>query len=141
MSSFDQRGQKVKKQTNIAGNQYKAGREMYVAGGDVRFGDARNQAAFAGELEKFLAELSRAAGAGEIEAEAALDVEHPLKKAVLEAKKPKPDKAKLLDYIGKAKTILTDLAAASTAGATVASAAATLGGMLGKACEAIKTLF
>jgi len=135
MSTFNQRGQTVHgKQTNVAGNQYKAGGDMHIAGGDIRFGDARNQAAFAAELEKLLAELARAAQQGQIAPEAAVDAEGPLKKAVLEAKKAPPDKSKLLDYVDKAKTVLTDLAAASTA-------AASLGGMLGKAYEAITRLF
>ena len=39
MSAFDQRGQKVGKQTNIAGNQYIAGGDIHHVEGDVVHGD------------------------------------------------------------------------------------------------------
>lgn len=37
MATFDQRGQKVKKQTNIAGNAYNAGGDVTIHGGEGRF--------------------------------------------------------------------------------------------------------
>jgi predicted sulfurtransferase len=126
MATFDQRGQKVKKQTNVGG-------DMYVAQQRINFAAARNAKDVATLLERLIAELNSAAKAGSLEPEVAVDAKHPLEKAVLEAKKPEPQKNRLLEYVAKAKQVMADAVGAS-------KAAATLGTLLGEAWANIKEL-
>jgi hypothetical protein len=86
---------------------------QYNAAGDIDFSEVQNHVALAAELEKLLAELSRASQAGIIDQDAYTDTEYQLKKAVNEAKKPEPNKETLLQRIKDATTLIGGIAAAS----------------------------
>lgn len=116
MSVFDQRGQQVTYQYNAAG--------------DINFGAVVNKVDLVGELEKLKAELKKAQEAGVVDEETALDADHHIQKAVIQAKKPEPDKKSMLDYLNTAKSTLEQVAA--------------LGGLvtgLAKAAELAQRLF
>jgi hypothetical protein len=98
MTIFDQRGQKVTYQFNVAG--------------DINLGAVENRQEAVVQLQKLIAEIEKAAQAGVIPEDAAVDAEHQLKKAVLVALKPEGDKKIILEYLGKAKTFVENLAAA-----------------------------
>ena len=149
MSDFDQRGQKVTNQTNVSGNQYNAGgdikhvegdvvggNKIHVEGdvvkgtkieGDVTLGDKIDLSELLRELASILDRLGEAERSGELDAETALDVEHPLKKAKLEVVKEPPDKTKLLGYVDTAKKVLDKAAGASKSAATLGTAVGSLG--------------
>ena len=69
MSAFDQRGQNVTNQTNIAGDQFNAGR-------DIVFGDKKTYIAIGDELTTLLLQVQSAAHSGDLDADAALEVKH-----------------------------------------------------------------
>ena len=146
MGGFDQRGQKVGKQTNISGDQYTSGRDIHRVEGDVVYGDKVAGDKIAGdkvagdknvyvaigaELQGLVQQVQEAAQTGDLDGDTALDAEYSLKKAALEADKDRPDKSKLLGYLDTAKTLLDKAAAAS-------KSAATLGAALGAAYAKIK---
>lgn len=99
MSIFDQRGQKVNYQYNIAGN--------------LNFGSATNSNDAVQELKKLLEEVNKATTKGVIDAEVSIDVEANIKKAVILAEKPQPDKQGILEHIQGAKTLIDGLASAT----------------------------
>ena len=92
MTVFDQRGQTVGWQYNAAGN--------------INFGAVSNRAAFHEELRKLEAEVASAISANAIEGEIAVDVEHAMKKAVIQAEKPEPEKSALVEYLTRAKDLV-----------------------------------
>jgi hypothetical protein len=117
MTVFDQRGQHVTYQYNAAG--------------DINFGMVQNKADLLGQLEALQAELARAVEQGVIEdEEVALDTETYLKKTIIQAKKPQPDKKKLVDHLNGAKALLGGI-----------TAAAGMVGALAKAAELVQKLF
>ena len=149
MSGFDQRGQKVGKQTNISGDQYTAGRDIHRVEGDVVYGDKVAGDKIAGdkvagdknvyvaigaELQGLVQQVQEAAQTGDLDGDTALDAEYSLKKATLEADKDRPDKSKLLGYLDTAKTLLDKAAASSKSaaalGATLGAAYAKITGWL-----------
>jgi AbiTii len=92
MSTFDQRGQQVQ-------NQYNAAR-------DVNIGSIQNQTVFLQELQKIKDEVSRAGEAKILIEDVVVDVEYEITKASQETKKTEPKKAKILEHMSKAKTLL-----------------------------------
>lgn len=159
MGGFDQRSQNVRKQINISGDQYNAGRDINKISGDVVHGDKFTGDKFTGdkvlgdkftgdkiagnknvyitigaELMTLLAQVREKAGAGDLDPVVALDVTESLKLAESEAKSEEPDKSKLLGHVAKANEILIKAAAGGEATATIASAA-------GTAFAAISALF
>lgn len=140
MSKFDQHGQKVGKQTNISGDQYTAGRDINRVegdwvegdkiagdkiGGDKVAGDKNVYVAIGEELKALLQQVQEAAQTGDLDGDTALDAEHTLKKAALEADKEQPDKTKLLRYMDTAKTLLGNAAAVSKSAAILGTALGT----------------
>jgi hypothetical protein len=99
MAIFDQRNQKVDYQYNAAG--------------DINFEGVQNRIGLTNELEKFKAELSRAAEAGAIDAEIVTDAEYQIAKAIQQSKKAEPDKKSILGHISNAKTLIEGVAATS----------------------------
>lgn len=99
MSTFDQRGQKVNYQYNVAGN--------------LNFGAATTSTDVVVELRKLLREINKATSAGVIDAEQSIDIESNIKKAVILAEKPQPDKQSILEYINGAKSIIESLTSAT----------------------------
>ena len=134
MGNFDQRGQKVTNQTNIAGNQYNAGRDITHVEGDLVqgvkvAGDKNVYVAIVEELKPLLRQVEEAAQTGDLDGDTALDAEYSLKKAVLEADKEKPDKTTLLEHLDKGKTVLDKAVGISKSAAALAAA---LGAAYGK---------
>lgn len=100
MTTFDQRGQKVTYQYNAAG--------------DINFGAVSSGADVVVELKKLLDEITKAISAGAIDAENGVDIESKVKKAIIQAEKPKPDKQSILDNIEGAKKIIEGMASATS---------------------------
>jgi hypothetical protein len=109
MATFDQRGQHVNYQYNAAGN--------------INFGAVQNKDEIAPELRKLLEEVSKATQAGAIKEEVAVDVEADLRKAVIQAEKPAPDKKSMLEYLDDAKALVEGVTSATGLVAGIAQAA------------------
>jgi len=97
MTAFDQRGQKVNNQINVAGN--------------FNFG-TNNVADMSSELQKLLDEVKKATKSGDIDAETGIDVEAKVKKAIVHAEKSSPDKKSILDNINGAKSLIEGVSSA-----------------------------
>ena len=139
MGNFDQRGQKVKNQTNVSGNQYNAGGNITHVQGDLVQGDKIAGDKIAGdkvagnknvsiaivkELQGLLKQVQEAAHSGDLDPETAVDAEHSLKKATIEAGKKQPDTSKCLEYIDNAKTFLDKAVGVSKSAAALGAALA-----------------
>src|SRR5574341_287514 len=92
MATFDQRGQIVNYQYNVAGN--------------INFGIAKNKEELAAELQKLLEEIEKAKQAGVLDADIAIDAEAAIKKAVIQSNKPEPDKNSIIECLTKGKTLI-----------------------------------
>lgn len=97
MSVFDQRGQQVIYQYNV--------------NGVINFGNVQNGNDLVGELEKLQAEVAKANTAQALPEEKSIDVEANIKKAVLQAQKPTPDKSIVIKYLDEARKLIIDVAA------------------------------
>jgi hypothetical protein len=116
MSVFDQRGQKVKYQYNVAG--------------DLNMEAVQSREEAVRQLEKLVAELQRAIQAGVIEGGATDAAQEHLKKAAEEAGQEAPDKEGILAHVDRAKTVIEGVAAAGG-----------LVGSLVKAAEMVQNFF
>lgn len=116
MAQFDQRGQQVNYQYNAAGN--------------INFGATASNTDVVGELRKLLDEINKAISAKAIDPENGVDVESKIKKAIIQAEKPTPDKQNILENIEGAKKIIEG----------VGSAAGLIGGFV-QAAEAVRRFF
>jgi len=87
---FDQRGQAVKYQFNIAG--------------DLKMSDVQSKQEAIDQLKKLQAEMGRAVEANVFDEDVATDAQYQVKKAVIEAQKPQPDKKTIADRLASAKT-------------------------------------
>jgi hypothetical protein len=140
MTRFDQRGQKVKNQNIISGNQYNAGGNITQVGGDMVYGDKVSGDKIVGdkvlgdknvsttivlELEALLKQVQEGVRSGDLDADIAADAEYPIKKAAIEAAKPEPDKSKMLEYLDTAKTTLEKVVGLSKSAAALATALGT----------------
>jgi len=99
MATFDQRGQTVN-------NQYNAAR-------DINFNSAESKDDVIRELRKLLEEVTKAAKSGAIKDEVAVDLEAEVKKAVIQAEKPEPNKKSILEYLATAKELVEGLTSAT----------------------------
>ena len=117
MNTFDQRGQNVKNQTNIAGDQLNAGRDINQVEGDMNVYEA-----IGSELNELLKQVEEAAETGDLDKETALDVELAIKKAKLEAEKESPDKKTLLEHLDSSKTLMDKVTGISKSAVALASA-------------------
>jgi len=99
-SVFDQRGQKVKTQYNIAG--------------DYNPAVAQDRATAVEELRKLMAELNSAADDDALPKKSAVKARQSVENAIVEAEEPKPDKNSILDYLATANEIITTAAGATT---------------------------
>jgi hypothetical protein len=120
MAIFDQRGQKVKYQYNIAGA--------------IDLEAVQSKAELIEQLEKLREELARATQEGAVDEEQGIDARAQVEKAVAQAQKPEPDRNKIVGYLGQARGIVSE--------ATTAVAAT--GGLLAalqKAAELAQKLF
>ncbi len=105
---FDQKGQTVKNQTNVAGNLNTSGN--YIAG-DF-FAAARSPTDVLKELEKLKGMVTEAAKESQLDEDTAGDVESNLKKAIDKAKQPEPDKNRIVAYLNSAKSLVESITAA-----------------------------
>ena len=92
MTTFDQRNQKVNYQ--------------YNANRDINFGAIQNNADVPVELEKLLTELQKAVKAGSLKDENAIDAEAKIKKAIIQSRKPVPNKKSIIENLQEAKELL-----------------------------------
>lgn len=113
MTIFDQRGQTIAQQYNAAG--------------DINFGSVQNTLDLVAGLQKLRAEVERAAQAGALDEDVAVDVEAKLKKAIHQAQKSEPDKKALQDYLNEAKALLEGVASMAGLVAGLAKAAEMVG--------------
>jgi hypothetical protein len=109
MAQFDQRHQQV------TGQQYNAGH-------DISFGAVQNTVDFTAQLEQLQQAVAQTAEQGLIPEETSIDAEAHLKKALVQAKKPTPEKKTLLDHLGATKALLENLAVAGSLVPAVVSA-------------------
>lgn len=119
-SVFDQRGQTVTTQYNIAG--------------DYNPASAQDRTAAVAELRKLLEELGRAAQTGVLDEEIATDAEYSVKKAIQQAQKSDADKQTIVDYLNTAKDCITSV------GATVAGATGLIAA-ISQAIQMVQKLF
>jgi len=99
MSIFDQRNQTVNYQYNAAN--------------DINFGDIKNIASVAIELEKLSEELSKASALGVLDSEVAIEAEAKLKKAIVQSQRPSPNKISMIDNLNSAKALIEGAVAAT----------------------------
>jgi len=99
--TYNQQGQQVTYQYNAAGN--------------INFGAVQNRQDLIVELEKLQADLSKAVDDPSIDADVVLDAETAVRKAIVQAKKPEPDKKTILDRLNEAKALLAGVGAAAGA--------------------------
>ena len=96
-----------------------AGRDINTAMGEMHVnntdavGQAQIPQAFIAELEKLKSELSTLKQKGDIGEEEALDTEHQINKAIMQAKKSTPDKKTILEHLNTAKAFIENVSAAS----------------------------
>jgi hypothetical protein len=95
MANFYQQGQ------HVHGDQYNAEA--------INFGQVDNSADFLRELKNLQAELNKAIAAKAIPDENAIDAEYQMKKAVLQAEKPAPDKKTLVQHLTTAKELVANV--------------------------------
>jgi hypothetical protein len=99
MAIFDQRGQRVTYQYNVAG--------------DINFGAVQNRLDLVGELENLQGEMAKAIQAGVFAEGVATEADYQVKKTVQEAKKSNPDKTTIVDHLSGAKTVIEGVTAAN----------------------------
>lgn len=107
-SVFDQRGQQVDTQYNIAG--------------DYNPATVQDRAAAIVELRKLLDEITQARAAGALDVETATDAGYQITKVLNQADTPEPDKSTMLDHLDRATQVIAT--AASSAGLVTAIAEA-----------------
>ncbi|MBO1050130.1 MAG: hypothetical protein HEQ10_21615 [Dolichospermum sp. DEX182a] len=86
---------------------------QYNAAGNISFGSVTNRVDLIGELEKLNNEVSKAGENNVIDAEQVIDVQGHIQKAVVQAKKPEPNKNSILEYLGNAKELISGVVAAN----------------------------
>lgn len=118
-SYFDQRGQKVTNQMNVAGN----------ASG-INFADAGDRATLVAQLESLKSALKEAVGRGDLQEEPAFDADYQVSKALRQATSTAPDGGRIIGYLKEAQAVLK----ATTSAAAIVTA-------IGQAVEAVQRLF
>lgn len=101
MAEFHQEGQ------HIHGDQYNAE--------TINFDQTQNPADFLRELRNLQAELNKAVTAKAIPEENAIDAEYQVKKAILQAEQPNPDKKTLVEHLSSAKELVSNVGGLATA--------------------------
>jgi len=101
MSTFDQRNQKVTYQYN------------YNATGNINFGSVQDRVDLTVELRKIQDELMKAVQKGVVDEEIAVDVDSKIKKVIIQAEKPEPNKKSILDHLREAQELIGGVAAAA----------------------------
>ena len=111
MATFNQQGQTVQYQYNAE---------------TINFGEVRTPDDFRLQLKNLQAELNRAIKAKAIPDEKAIDAEAQVKKAILQADKPTPDKKTLIEHLTSAKELVANVGGLAVA---VTSAIAGVGAL------------
>lgn len=99
-AAFDQRGQNVNSQTNVAG-------DAYIA-------MAQNRTDLVSELVKLKAQITDAHAQGVLSKDIATDAKEHITKAVEQAKKQNPDKQTILDHINGGKALIEGVSTATS---------------------------
>ena len=99
MPVFDQRGQSVTYQYNVAGN--------------LNLESVKNKEELIAQLENLKEEFARATQQNAFDEEIAIRSESELKLAIVEVKKPEPNKQTLLDRIDTVKKLIETVSAVS----------------------------
>ena len=81
--------------------------------GDIYFRDVHNKTELVAELRKFLIELYKEMGAGNVKQNISIDIESCIAKAIVEIEKTKPKKKSILDHIEGAKSLLDGITSAT----------------------------
>lgn len=97
MSAFDQKGQQVNNQINIAGN--------------VDFKAVQTKQDFNEKLSMLETQVKHFIDEGSVEGEASIDLKSDIEKAKLESSKPEPSKEKITGYLQKALTVAKSVTA------------------------------
>ncbi len=92
MATFNLQGQTVQ-------NQYNAE--------TINFGDVKSSDDFVLKLQELQAELKKAIDARALSEDKSLDAEDQVKKAIVQAQSPSPDKTTLTEHLKKAKELVT----------------------------------
>lgn len=116
MTAFDQRGQTVNNQLNIAGN--------------FNFDSVHSKAELILELRKLQEEVLKAGQTGELNKDSASNAETSIKNAASQADTPKPDKQGVLKHLSEAKTILDGFTSATGLVSALVKAAQLVGDLL-----------
>jgi glutamine phosphoribosylpyrophosphate amidotransferase len=93
-SAFDQRGQTVINQTNIA---------------SVGVGSVQNRLEVVEELLKLQAEIASAKDSQVIDESVAMSTQNQIQEAIIQTQKPEPNSSLVLDHLSNAKKLLQGL--------------------------------
>jgi len=110
MATFNQQGQTVQYQYNAE---------------TINFGEVRTTNDFVVQLNNLQAELDKAIAAKAMPKENAMNAENEVKKAIIQAEKPIPDKKSIVEHLTTAKELVSNvggLAAAVTSAITAIGA-------------------
>ena len=100
MSIFDQRGQHVEYQFNVAGN--------------INLDGVQSVDQLVNQIAHLRAEIDQANRRGAVPEDIAVEAQYHLLEASRQAKSERPDRSTLLDNIRKAKDLLKDIAAVAS---------------------------
>ena len=111
MATFNQQGQTVQYQYNAE---------------TINFGAVSSTEDFSQQLKNLQAELKRAIESEAIGEENAIDAEANIRKAVLQAGKPAPDKKSLIEHLSSAKELVSGVSGLAGAIASAITVVGTL---------------
>jgi hypothetical protein len=107
MTQFHQEHQQV------LGQQQNAGNDISNANQVLTFGAVQHPADLPALLAQLQSAVTQAVADGTLPEETGIDAKAALEKAVLQTKKPTPDKKSILDYLTTIKTLIESISAAS----------------------------
>lgn len=100
-------------QSNSGGDITISDSSIQIAGRDLNFGTIRNKLLLISQLEKLKEAIVKAGEMQILSEETAIDAEAEVKKALGQAKKPAPDKKRILNYLTAAKSLIAGITGAS----------------------------
>lgn len=112
---FDQRGQQVGQQFNIAGDmdvESIQGGDTWI-GQEIHFGAAASRDEVVAQIEELREQLEALLTASKADEETATDARYQMDKAVQQSQKPEADKKKIIDHLEGAKNLIAGLAGAA----------------------------
>ncbi len=110
---FDQRGQQVGQQTNIAGDMnVDSMQNTVLVGEEIHFGSATNREEVIADIEKLKVQVEKLLAKSGANEETVTDAKYQMEKAVQQSKNPEADRNKVLEYLDGAKKLISGLAEA-----------------------------